>query len=104
MKASLAIAAHFRARIARGELPAGRALPVERELMENFGVSKGVVREALRILETEGLVEVRRGTGGGPRVRHPLISEATVGMGVYLQIGDVLIDWRDPVLLVEVQQ
>jgi hypothetical protein len=89
MKASLAIAAAFRARIARGELRAGEPLPVESELMDELGVSKGVVREALRILETEGLVEVRRGLGGGPRVRHPSISEASKTIGVYLQIGDV---------------
>jgi DNA-binding FadR family transcriptional regulator len=91
MKASLAIAADFRRRIATGELRAGQPLPVESELMEELGVSKGVVREALRILETEGLVEVRRGLGGGPRVRHPSISEAAKSMGVYLQIGDVLV-------------
>jgi GntR family transcriptional repressor for pyruvate dehydrogenase complex len=89
VKASLSIAADFRERIARGELRAGDPLPVESDLMEELGVSKGVVREALRILETEGLVEVRRGLGGGPRVRHPSISEAAMGMGVYLQIGDV---------------
>jgi GntR family transcriptional regulator, transcriptional repressor for pyruvate dehydrogenase complex len=91
LKASLAIAADIRARIAKGELRAGEPLPVERELMDDFGVSKGVAREALRILETEGLIEVRRGLGGGPRVRHPSISEAAMGMGVYLQIGDVLV-------------
>lgn len=89
MKASLAIAAEFRDRIARGELRAGEALPVEDELMDELGVSKNVVRQALRILETEGLLEVRRGLGGGPRVRHPSISDAAMGMGVYLQIGDV---------------
>ncbi len=89
MKAALAIAATYRARIARGELRDGEALPVENDLMAELGVSKGVVREALRILETEGLVEVRRGLGGGPRVRHPSISEAAMGMGVYLRIGDV---------------
>lgn len=89
VKASLSIAADFRERIARGELCAGDPLPVESDLMDELGVSKGVVREALRILETEGLVEVRRGLGGGPRVRHPSISEAAMGMGVYLQIGDV---------------
>jgi DNA-binding FadR family transcriptional regulator len=90
-KASLAIAAEFRSRIARGDLRAGEPLPVESELMDELGVSKGVVREALRILETEGLVEVRRGLGGGPRVRHPSISEAAKAIGVYLQIGDVLV-------------
>jgi DNA-binding FadR family transcriptional regulator len=91
MKASLSIAAEFRGRIARGDLRAGEPLPVESELMDELGVSKGVVREALRILETEGLVEVRPGLGGGPRVRHPSISQAAQAIGVYLQIGDVLV-------------
>jgi DNA-binding FadR family transcriptional regulator len=91
VKAALVIAAEFRERIAKGELRAGDPLPVESELMEELGVSKGVVRETLRILEVEGLVEVRRGLGGGPRVRHPSISEALKGMGIYLQIGDVLV-------------
>lgn len=89
MKASLGIAAEFRQLIASGQLKAGDPLPVESELVERLGASRGVVREALRILETEGLVEVRRGLGGGPRVRHPSISEAAQGMGIYLQIGDV---------------
>src|ERR1700736_3637382 len=89
MKASLAIAPESRTRIARGDLRAGEPLPVESDLMYELGVSKGVVREALRILETEGLVEVRRGLGGGPRVRHPSISEAANPIGVYLQIGSV---------------
>lgn len=90
-KASLAIAADFRSRIAAGELQDGQALPVESALVDELGVSKAVVREALRILETEGLVEVRRGLGGGPRVRHPSVPEVAKGMGVYLQIGDVLV-------------
>lgn len=89
MKASQSIAADFRQLIAAGELKPGDPLPVESELVDQLGASKGVVREALRILETEGLVEVRRGLGGGPRVRHPSILEAAQGMGVYLRIGDV---------------
>jgi GntR family transcriptional repressor for pyruvate dehydrogenase complex len=89
MKASHAIAADLRQLIARGKLKAGDPLGVESELVDRFGASKGVVREALRILELEGLVEVRRGVGGGPRVRHPSISEAAQGMGIYLQLGDV---------------
>jgi GntR family transcriptional regulator, transcriptional repressor for pyruvate dehydrogenase complex len=91
LKASMAIAADFREQIARGELRAGDPLPVESELTEQLGVSKSIVREALRILETEGLVEVRRGLGGGPRVRHPTIVSTAQAMGVYLQIGDVLV-------------
>lgn len=89
MKASIAIAAELRSRIAAGALGPGDPLPVEEELTVELGCSKPVVREALRILETEGLVSVRRGVGGGARVRHPSISDAAKSMGVYLQIGDV---------------
>lgn len=38
-------------------------MPTEHELTESFGVSRTVVRDALRVLVARGLVEVRRGTG-----------------------------------------
>ena len=91
VKASIAVAAELRSRIARGALAPDAPLPVEDDLAVELGCSKPVVREALRILETEGLVEVRRGVGGGARVRHPSISDAAKTMGVYLQIGDVAV-------------
>jgi DNA-binding FadR family transcriptional regulator len=91
VKASIAIAAELRSRIARGTLAPGDPLPVEGELVAELGCSKPVVREALRILETEGLVEVRRGIGGGPRVRPPSISHAASTMAVHLQVGDVAV-------------
>ena len=47
------------------ELQIGHKLPSERELMEQTGVSRAVVREALRSLEQSGLVEVRQGATGG---------------------------------------
>jgi GntR family transcriptional regulator, transcriptional repressor for pyruvate dehydrogenase complex len=75
----------------RGELRAGDALPVESVLIEQFGGSKSVVREALRILEMEGLVKVRRGLGGGPRVTHPSIVTITQAVGVHLQLQAVSI-------------
>ena len=96
MKASIAVAADLRARIARGDLVDGQALPVESELMVELGVSKGVMREALRILEQQGLIEVRRGVGGGPRVRHPSIADAAMAFGIFLQVGEVPVGdvWR----------
>ena len=96
MKASIAVAADLRSRIARGDLVDGQALPVESELMVELGVSKGVMREALRILEQQGLIEVRRGVGGGPRVRHPSIAEAAMAFGIFLQVAEVPVGdvWR----------
>jgi DNA-binding FadR family transcriptional regulator len=65
------IATQLRQRIARGELLEGDALPAETQLMDQFGVSRPILREAFRILESESLIEVRRGVRGGARVRLP---------------------------------
>lgn len=53
------------ARIASGELRPGDKLPAERELAEQLGVGRNAVREALRSLENGGVVELRKGRGGG---------------------------------------
>ena len=47
------------------DLKQGDKLPNEAEMIALFGVSKGTVREALRILEAEGLISTRTGPGGG---------------------------------------
>ncbi|MEA2688197.1 MAG: GntR family transcriptional regulator, transcriptional repressor for pyruvate dehydrogenase complex [Candidatus Eremiobacteraeota bacterium] len=49
--------------IASGELPPGSLLPTEPEMSARFGVSRSVVREALRVLGAKGLIEVRHGSG-----------------------------------------
>ncbi len=48
-----------------GHFGAGAKLPPERELASQLNVSRTTVREAVRLLETEGLVEIRRGSAGG---------------------------------------
>jgi GntR family transcriptional repressor for pyruvate dehydrogenase complex len=55
--------------IVSGTLPPGRQLPAERELKEQFGISRGTLREALRVLEQKGLIEIRTGVAGGSIVR-----------------------------------
>jgi GntR family transcriptional repressor for pyruvate dehydrogenase complex len=49
--------------IASGTLEEGSRLPPERELAENFGVSRTAIREAIKVLSTRGLVEVLPGKG-----------------------------------------
>jgi GntR family transcriptional repressor for pyruvate dehydrogenase complex len=49
--------------IAAGRLKPGDALPAERELGAQFGVSRTVIREAVRALAAKGLLEVRSGSG-----------------------------------------
>jgi GntR family transcriptional repressor for pyruvate dehydrogenase complex len=51
-----------------GELSPGETLPSERELMRQFGVSRATVREALRVLESRGLVRSRPGSPNGAEV------------------------------------
>ncbi len=55
--------------IMAGTLKAGCLLPAERELKEQFGISRGTLREALRVLEQKGLIEIRTGVSGGSMVR-----------------------------------
>lgn len=64
-KISENITAQIRTAIFDGKLKPGDRLPVEKELMERFGVSKGTIREALRSLEVLGFVDIRKGASGG---------------------------------------
>ena len=57
------VAATIRDTILSGRLRSGDLLPSERELGEQFGVSRTVIREAIRALEANGLLEVRPGSG-----------------------------------------
>jgi GntR family transcriptional regulator, transcriptional repressor for pyruvate dehydrogenase complex len=60
-------------------------LPTQDQLVSEFGVSYPSVREAIRILETEGLVTVRRGNVGGAEVHRPDESFAAYHLGLTLQ-------------------
>lgn len=65
------------AAIASGELAPGQRLPSERELVVQFGTSRATVREALRVLESNGIVRSRPGDPHGPEVL-PFTSRALV--------------------------
>ena len=64
------VSAEIQVRIAAGDLRSGDKLPPERELAENFGVSRGAVREALRNLERTGMVSLQAGARGGAFIGH----------------------------------
>ena len=77
----------LRRMIVDGELRDGDHLPREAELMEHFGVSRPTLREAVRVLEAESLVEVRRGARTGARVRVPGPEAVARPAGLLLQIN-----------------
>src|SRR5512142_1794618 len=70
-RASVDIVRQVQASIADGKFAPGDRLPSEKELSEQFGLSRTTVRDALRILESQGLVSIRVGAGGGTFVASP---------------------------------
>jgi GntR family transcriptional regulator, transcriptional repressor for pyruvate dehydrogenase complex len=96
------VAAHVRRLIVRGELKEGDALPPESALMAEFSISRPTLREAFRILESEGLISVRRGARGGARVQIPTSEVAARYAGLVLQHrGATLADVLDARVIVE---
>jgi GntR family transcriptional repressor for pyruvate dehydrogenase complex len=59
------VADQIRQAIFRGLIITGHKLPPEREMAEHFQTSRVALREALRALEKEGLIAIKRGAGGG---------------------------------------
>ncbi|TQM11184.1 FadR/GntR family transcriptional regulator [Pseudonocardia kunmingensis] len=90
-KTAEVVAQAIRTRIVRGEIAEDDALPSEAELMAQFGVSRPSLREAFRILESEQLITVRRGSHGGARARHPDITVASRYLGLLMQVDGVLL-------------
>ena len=80
------VADRLRRQIVRGELSIGQRLPPEDELTAVFGIARTTLREALRVLESQGLIEIRRGRTGGPVVTMPKIDSLAQGLAVTLQL------------------
>lgn len=84
-KAAAVVAETLRRQIILGELSANDSLPAEAVLISQFGVSRPTLREAFRILESEALIDVRRGARGGARVCPPDGTMAARHLGYLLQ-------------------
>lgn len=86
------VADQLRRRILSGEMSDGSHLPKHDELLAEFGVSSPSLREALRILETEGLIAVNRGSVGGGVVHEPTADAAAFGLAMVLERRGVTLD------------
>jgi DNA-binding FadR family transcriptional regulator len=83
------VAKQIRNAIIRGELKDGDTLPAESHLISEFEVSRPTIREAVRILESEGLVTVARGARGGARISSPNYVMIQRAAGITLQSQNV---------------
>jgi DNA-binding FadR family transcriptional regulator len=84
-KAAVVLAHSLREQILDGRIPEGQTLPNERDLALRAGLSRPSVREALRILEVEGLVVTRPGRSGGAEVVRPTLSMIQRSMETFIR-------------------
>jgi GntR family transcriptional repressor for pyruvate dehydrogenase complex len=87
------IAEQLRSAMIEGALTPGDRLPPEPELAVGFGVSRSTVREAMKILRGQGVVDTARGAKGGHFVRHPETHDIAESLGetycLWFDIGDI---------------
>ena len=88
-RVSAMIVDQIRALIRGGTLKPGDRLPSERELGQQFGVSRVVLREAMRILEGNGLVTMRVGARGGAFVTAPTSTHIGEGIADMLTLSNL---------------
>ena len=85
--------------IVKDGLQSGDRMPLEAEMVEQYGVSRESLREALRLLEAQGIVTIRRGPGGGPVVGRASSMNLARTMTLYFQLAgatyeELLEAWR----------
>ena len=79
-------------KILEDNLAIGTSLPSEKEMAGEFQVSRSVIREALRILEMSGLVNIKKGPTGGIFVSNVYHEPIKRSIGNLIAFGDVTID------------
>ena len=68
-----------------GRLKVGDKLPAQRDLVEMFQTSRGPLREALRVLEQKGLLDVKRGVRGGAIIKRPGMAPIAESLGLLVR-------------------
>jgi DNA-binding FadR family transcriptional regulator len=71
--------------ILEGKLETGDKLPAERQLINTFGISRGTLREAFRVLEQKGLIYIKQGVDGGAIVKAVTISKVSESLGLLIR-------------------
>lgn len=91
-KLSSVIAGEIRAAIIADGLQPGDNLPIEKDMIESFGVSRATIREALKELEVQGLIRMKTGPAGGPIIAGSGSQEALQAIQNFCYFEKVNID------------
>lgn len=98
-RASEDIALKLEAAILDGRMQPGERLPSEREMQVRFGTGRGVVREAIKLLQQKGLLEVRQGVKGGAYVRRVELANVSESLALFLKqhpvAPETLVEFRE---------
>jgi GntR family transcriptional regulator, transcriptional repressor for pyruvate dehydrogenase complex len=87
-RASELVADKLRALIVDGVAKEGTTLPSEKELVAQLGISRATLREALRMLEAEGLIQTKTGPKGGIVVQRPGSANLTRSLSLLLKLEE----------------
>jgi DNA-binding FadR family transcriptional regulator len=91
-KLGTVIARRIEANILRGQWKVGQSLGSESELIEQYGVSRASLREAIRQMEVRGTVKMQRGFNGGLMVSEPPRQAAARTIALYLELVNADVD------------
>jgi DNA-binding FadR family transcriptional regulator len=96
------VARHIEADVVRRGWTVGESLGSEQALQRRYGVSRSVLREAVRLVEHHQVARMRRGPGGGLLICEPDAGPATRAVVIYLQyVGTTLVDLLNARLVLE---
>jgi DNA-binding FadR family transcriptional regulator len=85
-KTAMVVAQRIVDQLSRGGFPAGTQLPAEKDMLVEYGVGRGTLRESLRFLEMNGVITIKPGPGGGPVVCDPDSRYLAGSLGLFLQL------------------
>jgi GntR family transcriptional repressor for pyruvate dehydrogenase complex len=85
-KTAVLIAQRIVSEIVDNDLQPGSPLLSERAMLEHYGVARGTLRESLRLLELQGILQIKTGPGGGPFVAEPASRDLAGVLAMMLQL------------------
>ena len=86
-KAAMLVAQRIVRDIGRAGLRPGDLLPPERAMLETYGTGRGTLREALRLLEFQGVIALKPGPGGGPILMNPAPAHLAGSLQLLMQLN-----------------